>query len=125
TSVVITCSTSNSASLAGLSTTQLVSLNALNSVSVQPVTNNDVRFIINSVTAQNVFGTPFGNVPRNALRDAPQNVVNASVFKNIKFGEHTSFEMRLTANNVLNHFNFSSIDPNLENAGLTNFAQGF
>jgi hypothetical protein len=94
---------------------------------VAPVatTNNAVRFIVNGAVAQSVFGTPFGNVPRNALRDAPQNVVNASVFKNIKLGEHTSFEMRLTANNVLNHFNFLNVDPSVEDAGLANFNQGF
>jgi hypothetical protein len=127
----------NAPAACGLVATQLISFNALNQCAVPPcsvlsnkanivpVTTNDVRFIINARTAQSVFGTPFGNVPRNSLRDAPQNVVNASVFKNIKLGEHTSFEMRLTANNALNHFNFRDIDPNLEDAGLTNFNQGF
>jgi hypothetical protein len=124
-SVTVSCSPASVTALSLLAPTQLVSLNALNNGNVQSVTNNDVRFIINSVTAQNVFGTPFGNVPRNALRDAPQNVVNASVFKNIKFGEHTSFEMRLTANNVFNHFNFLNVDPFVEDAGLANFNQGF
>jgi hypothetical protein len=89
------------------------------------VTKDQVRFIVNGQMSQAVFGTPFGNVPRNTLRDAPQNVVNASIFKNIKLGEHTSFEMRLTANNVFNHFNFSNVDPNVEDAGLANFNQGF
>jgi hypothetical protein len=133
----LTSTNINAPAACGLAATQLISFNALNQctlppcgrlsnkANIVPVTPNDVRFIINARTAQAVFGTPFGNVPRNALRDAPQNVVNASVFKNIKFGEHTSFEMRLTANNVFNHFNFSSIDPNLEDAGLTNFNQGF
>ena len=32
---------------------------------------------------------------------------------------------RLTANNVFNHFNFLNVDPAVEDAGLSNFNQGF
>jgi hypothetical protein len=85
---------------------------------IVPVTTNDVRFIINMHTAQTVFGTPFGNVPRNPLADATSNRLDASIFKNIKMGERGNFEMRMTATNALNHFNYSSIDPNMEDAGL-------
>jgi hypothetical protein len=91
---------------------------ALTTLSLVPITNNDVRYIINMHTAQKVFGTPFGNVPRNPLVDAPSNRLDASIFKNIKLGEHSNFEMRLSAVNALNHFNYSSIDPNMEDAGL-------
>jgi hypothetical protein len=84
-----------------------------------PITTNDVRFIINMHTAQTVFGTPFGNVPRNSLADATSNRVDASIFKNIKLGERSNFEMRMTAVNAFNHFNYSSIDPNMEDAGLS------
>jgi len=95
----------------------------------QPITTNDVRFIINMRTAQTVFGTPFGNVPRNVLADAPSNRLDASIFKNIKIGERNNFEMRLSAINALNHFNYSSIDPNMEDAGLgtapSTFGAGF
>ena len=83
-----------------------------------PITTNDARFIINMHTAQTVFGTPFGNVPRNPLVDAPSNRLDATIFKNIKMGERGNFEMRMTATNALNHFNYSSIDPNMEDAGL-------
>ncbi|HWZ41911.1 MAG TPA: TonB-dependent receptor [Candidatus Saccharimonadales bacterium] len=83
-----------------------------------PITTNDVRFIINMHFAQTVFGTPFGNVPRNYLSDATSNRLDASIFKNIKIGERKNFEMRMTATNALNHFNYGSIDPNLEDAGL-------
>jgi len=83
------------------------------------VTNNDVRFIMNGRTAQGIFGTPFGNTARNILSDAPSNRLDASIFKNIRMGEHTNFEMRMTATNALNHFNFGSIDPVVEDAGLT------
>ena len=84
---------------------------------VQTITANDVRFIINGQIAQSVFGTPFGNVPRNVQRDAISNIANASIFKNIKVGERVNFEVHLTALNALNHFNFNTISPTLENAG--------
>jgi carboxypeptidase family protein len=109
----------------------LVSVNQLNSgcvggsCSVTAVTTNDVRFIINSKIAQQTFGTPFGNVPRNPLRDAKSNLANASIYKNFKLGEHANFEMHLTLNNAFNHFNFTSINPNMENAGLAAFGTQF
>jgi hypothetical protein len=68
-------------------------------------------------------------VPRNALADATSNRLDASIFKNFKIGERNNFQMRMSAVNALNHFNFGSIDPNLEDAGLTtvpsNFGLGF
>ena len=45
--------------------------------------------------------------------------MNATIYKSIKLGEKANFEMHLTLNNALNHFNFSSIDPTVEDAGLT------
>jgi hypothetical protein len=69
-------------------------------------------------TAQTIFGTPFGNAPRNGVTDAPQNIGNLSVFKNLKLGERVNFEMHLTALNVFNHFNFASVDPAVDHAGL-------
>jgi len=125
------------ASLGG--NTQLLSFNALNApqtcdprgflrgtgsvgcpvtLNLVPITTNDVRFIINMHTAQTVFGTPFGNVARNPLVDATSNRLDASIFKNLKLGERGNFEMRMTATNALNHFNYGSIDPNMEDAGL-------
>ncbi len=114
---------------------QLLSFNALNApqgcdprgflrgsacttLNLVPVTTNDVRYIINMHTAQTVFGTPFGNVARNPLVDAPSNRLDASIFKNIRMGERSNFEMRVSAVNALNHFNYGSIDPNMEDAGL-------
>jgi carboxypeptidase family protein len=84
-----------------------------------PVSINDVRYIMNGRTAESVFGTPFGNVARNSRIDAPSNRLDASIRKNLKLGERSNFEMRMTATNALNHFNFTSIDPNVEDAGLT------
>ncbi|HJT53670.1 MAG TPA: hypothetical protein VJ848_07445, partial [Candidatus Angelobacter sp.] len=88
-------------------------------------TQNDVHFIINSATAQTLFGTPFGNVPRNPLRDAKSNLANASIYKNFRLGEHTNFEMHLTMNNAFNHFNFGSVVPNIEFAGVGQFGAYF
>jgi hypothetical protein len=106
---------------------QLISMNAINgtTVSVVPVSANDVRFIINTGIAQKLFGTPFGNVGRNSVRDAISNIGNLTVFKNIRFTERTSFEIRATALNVFNHYNFTSVDPALQDAGLTGNFLGF
>jgi len=90
-----------------------------------PVSNNQVRFITNAAVAQTIFGTPFGNAPRNTLTDAITNTANASIFKRFKFSEHTSFEFRATALNVFNHMNFQSVDPFIEDAGLNQPGTGF
>jgi hypothetical protein len=128
-----------------LPATQLISFNALNAQQgvvngpgtlgclrgsatcpIVAVTNNQVRYIINGAAAQSVFGSPFGNVPRNAATDAISNIANVSLYKIFKLGEHANFEMHATALNAFNHFNFTSIDPNLEDAGLQNaFGAGF
>jgi carboxypeptidase family protein len=120
--------------------TQLISFNALNApTSVSPlgclrgggtcpivaITNNDVKYIINMHTAQTVFGTPFGNVARNSEVDAPSNRLDLTVRKNWKLGERVNFETHITATNALNHFNYSSIDPNMEDAGLSQIASLF
>ncbi|HEV2990695.1 MAG TPA: carboxypeptidase regulatory-like domain-containing protein [Candidatus Angelobacter sp.] len=112
---------------------QLISVNALNAVlpnglpnaSVVNVTQNDVRFIVNTGRAQALFGTPFGNVARNTVRDAITNVVNMSVYKRFKMTEHTAFEIHATAINALNHFNFASVDPTLVDAGNFQNGNGF
>jgi hypothetical protein len=90
-----------------------------------PVTKDQVRFIANTQQAQVVFGTPFGNTPRNPVQDAISNIANVSVFKRFKFTEHTSFEFRMSMLNALNHQNFSSVDPFIEDAGLHQSFTGF
>src|SRR5262249_52756330 len=89
------------------------------------VTNADVRYIFNARTSQAIFGSPFGNVPRNAGTDAISNRLDASISKNLRMGERANFEFRMTATNALNHFNFTSVDPNLEDAGIHVFGAGF
>ncbi len=108
-----------------ISPTTLVSVNALNAsgagLTSMPVTinPNQVRYILNGGAAQGVFGTPFGNVPRNLVQDAISNVVNLSVSKGTKLSERTSFELRASFINAFNHPNYQSIDPFLEDASGT------
>ncbi len=122
-----------------LAPTQLISLTALGQTCLNftdkatanlpcnfvNVANKDVRFILNSATAQGVFGTPFGNTPRNVVQDAITNTANLSVFKKFKFTEHTSFEVRAAFLNVFNHPNFNSVDPFLDDAGQFGSFTGF
>ncbi len=100
-------------------------ISALVDCAVVPVTKDKVRFIINSNTSQGVFGTPFGNSPRNPVRDEITNIANFSIIKNIKLGEKANFEFHTTFLNVLNHPNFGSVDPFVEDAGLTGAFNGF
>jgi hypothetical protein len=90
-----------------------------------PVQKNQVRFIANTGIAQTVFGTPFGNMPRNPVADAMTQIGNASIYKNIKLGEHASFEFHTTFLNMFNQANFTSIDPILEDAGANGAFNGF
>jgi hypothetical protein len=90
-----------------------------------PVQNNQVRFIANTGIAQTVFGTPFGNMPRNPVADAMTQIGNASIYKNIKLGEHASFEFHTTFLNMFNQANFTSVDAILEDAGANGAFNGF
>jgi Carboxypeptidase regulatory-like domain len=91
---------------------------ANNPIPAVTVNNSQVRYIMNAATAQSVFGTPFG-ARRNLSQDAPYNVFNFALLKNFKVAEHRSFEFRATLLNALNNSFFRSIDPVLEDAGLT------
>jgi len=92
---------------------------------ITTVNNNQVRFIMNAATAQTVFGTPFGNTPRNVVQDAISNVANLSVLKRFRISEHNLFEFRTDFQNVFNHQNFSSVDPFLDDAGQFGSFTGF
>jgi hypothetical protein len=91
----------------------------------QVVANDQVRFIANTPTATAVFGTPFGNVGRNTLRDGHTNVLNVSVFKVTKLTEKLNVQFHADFMNALNHPNYSSVDPFIDDAGLTSEATGF
>jgi len=112
--------------------TQLLSLNAINATpptaadfTATAVTKSQVKYIANTGIAESIFGTPFGNVPRNAGIDAPLNYLNLSVVKAVKFNERASFEFRFTALNALNHANFATVVPTIDTAGNPNFGSGF
>jgi hypothetical protein len=106
--------------------TQLISLNAINTLGTAvPVTANQVRYIVNAGVSESVFGTPFGNVPRNPVQNDMTNIANLSIAKRMRLSERASFEIRASALNVLNHPNFVSIDPFLEDAGLFASGTGF
>jgi hypothetical protein len=104
-----------------------LSLNELNNGNVVPVTTNDVRFIFNGPGAARVFGTPFGNVPRNYLRSIPIDQINLGLFKNTKIGENINLQFRAEFFNVLNHpqagFGITRQvqlpDVNVDNAGIS------
>jgi hypothetical protein len=105
---------------------QLVSMNSINTTGATVnVTSNQVRYIINGGTAEGIFGTPFGNSPRNIPQNDMTNIANLSVSKRVKLSERASFEFRASALNVLNRANFASIDPFLEDAGLFSALTGF
>jgi len=89
------------------------------------VTNKDVHFIANTFTADQVFGTPFGNVGRNTLYDAKTNIANLTFFKTFKVKENFKVQWHMSLLNAFNHPNFSSIDPLIDDAGLTQQGTGF
>ena len=101
----------------------LISVNSINQngAGAAPVTvnNNQVRFIVNGGTAQSIFGTPFGNTPRNPVTDNISNIVNLALSRKFKLTERTSFEFRTSFINLFNHPNYASIDPFVEDAGGT------
>src|SRR5258707_6338192 len=84
-----------------------------------------LRFIANTPTANTVFGTPFGNVARNAARDAWSNIGNFQFFKTIKVKENFKVQWHMSMLNVFNHPNFASVDPFLDDAGLHSEGTGF
>jgi hypothetical protein len=78
------------------------SLNALNRGSVVNVSTNDVRYIFNGPGAARVFGTPFGNTPRNGERGPNLNNLNIGLFKTTNITERLKVQLRFEAFNFLN-----------------------
>jgi hypothetical protein len=91
----------------------------------QVVEKDQVRFIANTKTAVAFFGSPFGNVGRNTLRDGHINLLNFSAFKITKLSESLDLQLHADFLNALNHPNYSSVDPFLDDAGRTAEATGF
>jgi len=109
----------------GLAANQVVTFDqdVLAGVDKTAIQQNSVRYILNGSTAQSIFGTPFG-ARRNLSQDAPTNIANLAVFKNMKLNERASLEFNATFQNVFNHPNFQSVDPFLEDAGIPANLQG-
>jgi len=105
-------------SVTSLGQSCLALTNASPTCNIQNVSPSQVRFILNASTAQSVFGTPFGNTPRNPTQDNISNIANLSIFKRFKISERSAFEFHATLLNVFNHSNFASVDPFIEDAGL-------
>jgi hypothetical protein len=89
------------------------------------VTSADVRFIANTPEAVAAFGTPFGNVGRNILRDYWTNQGSFALFKTVRITERLKATWHMTMQNVFNHPNFYSIDPFIDDAGLADDGTGF
>lgn len=112
----------------GLAPTTLLSFNGVNSTggTTAPVTTTKgVRTIVNGGEAQDIFGTPFGNAGRNIFRDAKTNISNIGIVKSFKINERSTVQFRTTMLNAFNHSNYSSVDPFLDDAGLSSFETGF
>jgi hypothetical protein len=89
------------------------------------VTKDQVRFIANTKTAVAFFGSPFGSVGRNTLRDGHINLLNFSAFKVTNLTESLTLQLHTDFLNALNHPNYSSVDPFIDDAGLAAEAFGF
>lgn len=109
-----------------LTSNTLLSLNEINVNGAEVGVNaNDVRYIVNGLEANLVFGSPFGDAGRNTLRNYHINTANFSLFKVTRFGERAAVRWHMTMTNVFNHPNFSSVDPFIDDAGFTDEGTGF
>jgi outer membrane receptor protein involved in Fe transport len=78
---------------------------AVSTLTLTPVSPNDVHFIINGPGAAKLFNTPFGSVGRSTERGPIFNQLNLSLFKNIRVTERVKIQLRGEAINALNHPN--------------------
>jgi outer membrane receptor protein involved in Fe transport len=112
----------------GVAATQLISFNNANKTqdaSVTTVSANQVRYIMNGPVSEGIEGTPFGNVGRNDARDARTDYLNATLTKNFKLRKGLNALLRANFANVLNHPNYGSVDPYLDDAGNFGPYNGF
>lgn len=112
----------------GVASNTLISFNNANATddaNVVTVTPQSVRYIMNGPAAETAYGTPWGNVARNAARDAWTNTGNLSVIKSIRLRERMNAELRANFTDVFNTPNYSSVDPYLEDAGFNASYTGF
>jgi Carboxypeptidase regulatory-like domain len=100
-------------------------LNASGGKTANTVSANQEHYILNAYEAQLVNGTPFGNTPRNSVRDYKSNIGNFQVAKTSNWGERVRLVWHMSMVNVFNHPNYASIDPFLEDAGIVSLGTGF
>jgi hypothetical protein len=91
----------------------------------QTMSASSAHFVVNAPYADSVYGTPWGNVGRNTLRDARTNTANFNIAKNVKVTERVKVEFHTAFLNVFNHPNFGSVDSYLDDAGYTSEFTGF
>ena len=113
----------------GVPVSTLLSYNLVNqtgdSAPATAVPTSSVHYIANGGEAQQVFGTPFGNVGRNSVKDQMTNVANLGIYKTFKINERGSVQFRATMLNALNHSQYTTVDPFIDDAGLSSFETGF
>jgi outer membrane receptor protein involved in Fe transport len=81
------------------------SLNDLNNGIVRAIGRNDARYVVNMPGAATIFGSPFGDAPRNSEQGPTLNQVNGSVFKNTRIAERFTIQFRAEFFNLFNHPN--------------------
>ena len=114
------CSNLGFSAACSMANNTLLSLNAINASGTATTVNaNQVRFITNAPFADSLYGTPYGNVGRNTLRDYHSNTANFQFFRNAKITERLNVNAYVSFINLWNHPNFISIDPFVDDAGLT------
>jgi Carboxypeptidase regulatory-like domain len=114
------CSNLGFSAACSMANNTLLSLNAINaSGTATTVNTTQVRFITNAPFADSLYGTPYGNVGRNTLRDYHTNTANFQFFRNVKVTERLNVNAYVSFINLFNHPNFYSIDPFVDDAGIT------
>lgn len=109
-----------------LSANALLNFNLVNTTGAeQQIQGSQVRYIMNGVQSQSVYGTPWGNVGRNTLRTEGINSADFSVYKYTNITERLKVRFDTTFLNVFNHPNGFGIDPYLDDAGYLDEGTGF
>ena len=80
---------------------------------------------MNGAYADSVRNTPWGNAGRNTLRDSNTNDANFQISKDVKATERVKIRFDVSFLNVFNHPNYSSVDPEIDDAGVTQEEYGF
>lgn len=71
---------------------------------------NTAAFCIPGATCANPAGSTFGDAGRSTIEGPGSIIFNMSVNRSIPIKESRNLDLRFTANNILNHVNFASIN---------------